>query len=450
MAKDASELIKKYASASINSASQAIAQASLSPVQRFHSCFTVPILYGFVKWTLLQAEKNQVYDLYFLSRDGYIPYKIASLLCERHSLPFRCHYLFGSRTAWRLPSYHILNKEELRSILFVPSLQMTPSSLLSRAGFSEEEQKYFFKKTSFSKSNINQILSKSEMELFADELLNILEFQQLVQKKSRNAYVSTMAYFKQEGLLDKNKFAIVDTGWTGSMQRTLRQLLSYDGHFPKIYGFYFGMYDTPKSVEDGFYSGWYFQPQIGFWRTIMFNNNLLETLCLAPDPMTIGYYQSDNGLMQPKFVEHSSNNNNKKECADLLKICTSFSDKAPFELPLREWFCLSKKLLSKVSINPSTGDVNAVSRYRFCDDPMEGYCNSIAAPLTKKQLKSYLFLRRLCKKVFLKKELPPLFWPQGSLAVSDVSCKMRYRFSFFLWETLRQLKILLKRKREKR
>lgn len=450
MTKDASEIIKKYASASISLASQATAKSSLSSIQRFHSYFTAPILYGFVKWALLQAEKNQVYDLYFLSRDGYIPYKIAFLLCERHSLPFRCHYLFCSRTAWRLPSYHILSKEELRSILFIPSLQMTPSSLLSRAGFSEEEQKYFFKKTSFSNSSINKILSKSEMEVFADELLNILEFQQLIQKKSRNAYISTMAYFKQEGLLDKIKFAIVDTGWTGSMQRTLRQLLSYDGHFPKIYGFYFGMYDIPKSVEDGCYSGWYFQPGVGFWRTTMFNNNLLETLCLAPDPMTIGYYQSEDGLVYPIFVERSLNDNNQNECDDLLRICTSFSDKVTFELPLKEWFTLSKKLLSKVSMNPSQNDANLVSHYNFCDDPMEGYCNSIAAPLTKKQLKSYLFLRRLCKKVFLKKELPPLFWPQGSLAVSNVFFKIRYRFSFLLWELLRQLKILLKRKREKR
>lgn len=450
MIKDASELIKKYASQSISSASQSVAENANSSVQRFHSFFTAPILYGFVKWTLLQAEKNRVYDLYFLSRDGYIPYKIASLLCERHSLPFRCHYLFGSRTAWRLPSYHILSKEELRSILFVPSLQMTPSSLLARAGFSKKEQEYFFKKTSLSNSNINKILSKSEMELFADELLNIPEFQKLVQKKSRNAYVSTMAYFKQEGLLDKNKFAIVDTGWTGSMQRTLRQLLSYDGHFPQIYGFYFGMYDTPKSVEDGRYSGWYFQPGVGFWRTIMFNNNLLEALCLAPDPMTIGYHQSENGLLHPKFTERSLNDNNKDECADLLRICASFANQVSFEIPLKEWFYLSKNLLSKISMNPSPNDVNAVSRYHFCDDPMEGYCNSIAVPLTKKQLKPYLFLRRLCKKVFLKKELPPLFWPQGSLAVSGVSCKTKYRFSFFLWELLRQLKILLKRKRGKR
>ena len=44
--------------------------------------------------------------LYFLSRDGWYPYRLAKVTLPRPgTLPLDCRYLYGSRYAWRLPLY---------------------------------------------------------------------------------------------------------------------------------------------------------------------------------------------------------------------------------------------------------------------------------------------------------------------------------------------------------
>lgn len=444
MAKDASALLRQYADPDVIAAAHFAAGDHPSSIQRFHSAFSAPILYGFVRWVLLRAEQEDVYDLYFLARDGYLLYQIASFLCQRHSLRVCCHYLYGSRMAWRLPSYHLLGEQELRSILFIPSQKMTPTSLLSRAGCTQEEQQYFCQAASCAWKDPNQSLSRQEMEAFADELLNRPDFQRAFRQHSQEAYSSTLSYFQQEGLLTKRKFALVDTGWTGSMQRTLRQLLAHAGVFPKLFGFYFGMYERPKAKEDGQYFSWYFHPGSHWLRCARFNNNLLESLCLAPHPMTVGYDQDENGYSRPRFALNSPAAS--KECALTEQVLASFSRKVPFDIPTNRWLALTKELLSHVCTNPSPGDVRVLQQYSFCDDLVEGYRQSIVSRLTREEFKPYLFFPRLYRRIVRGKEPPPLFWPEGSLAISEIPGKTRYRLSFFFWELFRQAKLLFKRK----
>ena len=444
MSKDVSALLRQYADPTIVKASHFAAGNCPSSLDRFHSAFSAPIIYGFVKWVFLRAEQEEIHDLYFLARDGYPLYCMASLLCRQHFLPFQCHYLYGSRMAWRLPSYHFLKEQELRSILFIPSQKMTPSSLLFRAGCTPEEQEHFIRTTSAASGNPYQSFSRQELDLFADELLNRPDFQEVLTRHSQEAYDLTIAYFQQQGLFSKKKFALIDTGWTGSMQRTLRQLLAHAGAFPQLFGFYFGMYEKPKSVTDGQYFTWYLQPGRSRIRAARFNNNLIEALCLAPHPMTIGYRRDKTGRYLPLFAANTPIR--KQESDQQEQILRNFAHRAPFDLPIEQWFSITKKLLSRFCTNPSATDVQALQSYSFCDDLLEGYRRSIALPLTKKQLNQYLFFSRLYRRMISKQELPPLFWPEGSLALSNVSGKTRYRLSFFFWELFRQFKLSLKRR----
>ena len=67
---------------------------------------TAPVLYSYVWWCLQQAIHDQVDTLYFLARDGHILYEIAKRFCEQYALPIHCQYLYVSRMAIRMPSYH--------------------------------------------------------------------------------------------------------------------------------------------------------------------------------------------------------------------------------------------------------------------------------------------------------------------------------------------------------
>ncbi|MFR1474267.1 MAG: hypothetical protein ACLSB9_00195 [Hydrogeniiclostridium mannosilyticum] len=74
-------------------------------------------------------------------------------------------------------------------------------------------------------------------------------------------------------MLDGDPVAVVDTGWTGSIQRSLRQLLRSAGGNGGISGFCFGLYQEPKDPADGDYMAWYFSGVLrfmtGFSLTIM-------------------------------------------------------------------------------------------------------------------------------------------------------------------------------------
>ena len=74
--------------------------------------------------------------------------------------------------------------------------------------------------------------------------------------------------------------------WTGSIQRSLRQLLRSAGGNGGISGFYFGLYQEPKDPADGDYMAWYFSRRSPVHDRILFNNNVLDSMCAAPHPMT--------------------------------------------------------------------------------------------------------------------------------------------------------------------
>ena len=60
----------------------------------------------FTQWALGRALAAGVRRLYFLSRDGWYPFRLGEALCRSWDLPIECRYLYGSRRAWRLPLAH--------------------------------------------------------------------------------------------------------------------------------------------------------------------------------------------------------------------------------------------------------------------------------------------------------------------------------------------------------
>lgn len=98
-----------------------------------------------------------------------------------------------------------------------------------------------------------------------------------------------MGYLRQEGLLDKVDNALVDSGWVGSMQKTLNQLLAYMGHELNLEGYYWGLYELPPGVKREEYHSYYFGPEDGLKEKVYFSNCLFEVIFSAPHGMTLKY-----------------------------------------------------------------------------------------------------------------------------------------------------------------
>ena len=68
---------------------------------KYASLYFVP----YVHWAVHDALKRGYKTLYFISRDGYYLKLMADAVIESKGLPLRTKYIYGSRKAWRVPSF---------------------------------------------------------------------------------------------------------------------------------------------------------------------------------------------------------------------------------------------------------------------------------------------------------------------------------------------------------
>lgn len=67
----------------------------------YASLYFVP----YVHWAVTDAVKRGYKTLYFISRDGYYLKRMADTIIEAKGLNIRTKYIYGSRKAWRVPSF---------------------------------------------------------------------------------------------------------------------------------------------------------------------------------------------------------------------------------------------------------------------------------------------------------------------------------------------------------
>lgn len=433
--KTVEEVIKEY-----------LQQQKQSPFLQITAAVSAPVLFSFVWWILKTAQQKQLRRIYFLARDGYLLHQYALRICEAYQIPIECRYLYSSRISWRIPSFHLIGEEAFQMI-FTGGYYITPEVILKRICLSKKEREWVYGLIGLAPERWNQRLPKKEYLEFARMIWENFDFRTLLEQKSKNAYQNTIGYLEQEGLLDGDPVVIADTGWTGSMQRTLRQLLESANVTSPIVGFYFGMFESPKDPRDGTYFTWYFSKQSSISDRIKFNNNLLECICIAPHPMTIAYQRQHDHYL-PVWKEDNATNLTQSDFTLQYQIHISFLKKLLQESSLQDFqqqplHDMSKRLLQKMMYHPSQEEALAYESCYFCDDVAESYRNPVVQRVTQQQIKQYQFFRRLLQKFILKtsEDTPDLFWSYGTIALSDIRWKSWYRFQLYLWDWVRMLKM---------
>ena len=406
-----------------------------------------PVALSFVSWIIDSAEKRGLKRLYFLARDGYILFKIAKRICESKGLSIECRYLYCSRTALRTPTYHLIG-DEAYELLTLGGYYLTPKTILMRASLSDEEIDEICE--SLSIPDINKPLSSGELDSLRNSLTASKKYKNAVAEGSRLAYDPTISYLKNEGLFERDKVAIVDSGWTGSMQRSLRQLARSAGYEGEFIGFYFGMYTEPREACDGEYLCYYFDAHRGVRRKIFFNNNLFECMLSADHPMTIGYTASLTGCF-PRFAEEKSEREKaliREQLAGAMDFVNErLREGYAFKLKAELKRCY--KILKRAMAFPTRRFATVYGSFLFCDDVTEGYHLPLADEKSRKSLYDYMLIPRIVRKIFglKKRKTRELLWPYGVVAFAPLLLRPWYRLNLIGWELL---KALLSRKRGKK
>ena len=152
--------------------------------------------------------------------------------------------------------------------------------------------KRFTKKSFFWMTKI-KTSATANIPHFVRKLKTILLLLCKIKSNSENNYHNIMKYFEQSGLFEKGKIAVVDSGWMGTVQKTLTALVN--GRTDEnVLGYYFGLYrredaeSARRSCSD-VTDAYKYVPT--------FCNNLFERFCSAPHGMTTGYRECDGKII---------------------------------------------------------------------------------------------------------------------------------------------------------
>lgn len=281
--------------------------------------FGVLVLGHFVQWLEQQIQNYKIDRLYFCARDGFLIKKAweASGLSKQTCV--KTSYLSVSRMALNLPAGLLASTPtrldpQLIEFLCTASKNTLVFDALKRSGLSEYPEVVREAKRIFGKMSTATLSSE-----------NIDSFEGLIRRHSAKVFEALepavdhcINYLRQEGLYEEGRCAIVDMGWHGTLQRSLRSLLSSTGARAELIGFYYGLWPAASGnryktgpMESCFASEFLpLEEQAEVWLGVPF----LEELHSPAHGSVLQYNTDSEGIVTPVFQKSPSEEDQHKRC----------------------------------------------------------------------------------------------------------------------------------------
>ena len=292
-----------------------------SPQVDLASNIVIPLMTGFVNNILENAKKEKIEKLYFLSRDGYLPYYIACLLHNQYP-EIELEYFYTSRSALYFPGIDVPSEDCLLLLL-------------------GKKKKKKLKEVFADKTNIDisQFISTEEFDkviMSKDEGINkihmLYENPHFV-KTINNEYLEqkglTVEYLEQIGLAStKYSNAIVDVRGTRKCHKIINKLLNEAG-YPSVKGYYLEVTgERELSLNAGdYYSEFYGERYVNDTDTLKNMGSLYSVIeqyfCATGSLRTIKY-KKENGIVLPVYEEGSSSQIGNDLCVIHKKIAEKY------------------------------------------------------------------------------------------------------------------------------
>lgn len=381
----------------------------------------------YVEWVLDDATASGKKRLYFLARDGWQMYLAAEKLAEARQSGIDLRYIRVSRYALRLPAYHLLGHACVEQ-LCLDGMEVTFETVAKRAALTAGETEQFVRTLGFTECRTKR-LTRTELAALKEKLMNTPDFLECVYAHSKKAYGETMRYLAGEGLLEDVPYALVDSGWTGTLQQTLRLLLSSEKPDVRLCGYYFGLYELPEEAR-GDYHAFYFSPGRGLRRKVHFSNCLFESVFSEPAGMTTGYIRRGDSALPITGEKKNPNAARQQQNAAALQCYVSAycARRQPCMGRYLNKTALVERLLAPLMGEPVREEALCLGSYLFSDDVREERLRQVGAPLLKEELRSQNFIRKIAAKLgIIEEDTAERGWIEGSI----VSGKRQVRR--YLW-----------------
>ena len=191
-------------------------------------------LWGYVKWLYDSAIKTNIHKIYFLSRDGFIMKKAFDIINSNQNI--QTYYLEVSRRSLRIPVLWMDPSFPTLLDMLTPSKIIPLLAIFDGVGLDINEYEDIIADYGFSKESVfdrEEILENQKLlHLYSKILPDVIEV-------SKSEYEILKKYISQNHLY--GRFALVDIGWSGGMQRYLEQVLNKLQIEHQILGYYVGI-----------------------------------------------------------------------------------------------------------------------------------------------------------------------------------------------------------------
>lgn len=351
--------------------------------------YIAPVIYSFARFIIGRVQALGIKRLYFFSRDGYTVMRAAEEICRKENISLEMSYFYCSRYSLRMAAYRFKDSSAYDR-LFNESYRMTAKTVLMRAGFDTDERRLVYDELGFL-SDEEKLMNRNDFRSFCSGLKTSAEFWKILSEKSDTAYYLTADYVRQCGMDKFSHIGVVDLGWTGSMQLTLKRLLRSFNIKCSVTGFYLGMLEEPEMSEGNTYETWLFEGGRDCFTKAWFCQNVLECLCTAPHGMTVGYAKKD-GEICPVFAE---NENDPELVSRVSDIITDFARQASgygYIEKKDKKNALNK--LKKLMFTPDEKIAESFGAFGFCDDVSESYHGSLCGKAAPKDIISCILRKK--------------------------------------------------------
>lgn len=193
-----------------------------SSIKHYSYAYISLVIVPYVNWAIKDAMKRKYDTLYFISRDGHYLKIVADIIIKKRSYPIKTKYIYGSRKAWRIPSF-IEEVDEKTYSPFGSFVEMDSFEDVVRASQISEYEllnlvpnlKEFKNVSSYrgeTAEKIRSILKNSQA--YNEKLLQIAKEKRVIVKQ-----------YLQENIDFDEKFAFVEFWGRGYTQDTFTRLL---------------------------------------------------------------------------------------------------------------------------------------------------------------------------------------------------------------------------------
>lgn len=397
-----------------------------------------PLMLSFTIWVIQQAKGKGIKSLFFLARDAYPSFIIAKKICEAYDLNIDCKYFYCSRYSLRIPMYSE-NIDDALDHVCRGGIDVSFRKIMIRSGFSNGEIKRL--ETVFQDIDFDEIIPYPKLPEIRKILSSHKEYLECLIVNSKEKWRSLANYFNQNGLLTHNKIAIVDSGWTGTTQRSINHIRKRCRINDPVEGFYFGLFEIPKDCDRDIYHTYYFGPKAGFFNKVFFSNCLFEVLFHANHGTTMGYTLSEKA--EPIFTDYKLSNVieniNNTICVYADSVLKDSSANL-LDLNYERNRKILSRSLSRFMWNPTRDEADFFGQLMFSDDLLDESLKQVAPIVPETYLKENHFINKILTAYGIrKKHIHEIAWYEAS-AVRSGHHSLLHRCSYSFYKALSYLK----------